>query len=130
MAKLIIIAALVFGAWSIGSFLFGGTKCPSEKVKGKTETELIQFARSVYDNVKSGRKRDFAAQVLDLKNSGLKESYEYLKYIAIADDPEWIVEKRSGIEGYFVTFKTPGGNRAYILVGEKNKQWKFACAGQ
>ena len=130
MMKFILILTLGFGAWSIGSFLFGGTKCPSEKIKGKTETELIQFARSVYDNVKSGRTRDFAAQVMDLKNSGLKESYDYLKYIAIADDPEWIVEKRSGIEGYFVTFKTPGGNRSYILVGEKNNQWKFTCAGQ
>jgi len=130
MVKFIIIAALGFGAWSIGSFLFGGTKNAPEKVEGKTETELIQFARSVYDNVKAGRNRDFAAQIMDRKQAGLKESYDYLKYIALADDPEWIVEKRSGIEGYFVTFKTPGGNRSYILVGQKNDQWKFACAGQ
>lgn len=130
MVKFILILTLGFGVWSIGSFLFGGTKYSPEKVEGKTETELIQFARSVYDNVKSGRGRDFAAQVMDLKQSGLKESYEYLKYISIADDPEWIVEKRSGIEGYFVTFKTPGGNRAYILVGQKDNRWKFACAGQ
>ena len=46
MVKFIIIAALGFGAWSIGSFLFGGTKNAPEKVEGKTETELIQFARS------------------------------------------------------------------------------------
>ena len=130
MVKLIIIAALGFGAWSIGSFFFGGPKNAPEKVEGKTETELIQFARSVYDNVKSGKKRDFNAQVLDRKNGGVKESYEYLKHVALADDPEWIVEKRSGIEGYFVTFKTPEGNRSYILVGQKNDQWKFACAGQ
>ena len=130
MVKFILILTLGFGVWSIGSFLFGGTKYSPEKVEGKTETELIQFARSVYDNVKSGRGRDFAAQVMDLKQSGLKESYEYLKYISIADDPEWIVEKRSGIDGYFVTFKTPGGIRSYILVEEKNNQWKFACAGQ
>ena len=130
MAKLIIIAALVFGAWSIGSFLLGGTKCAPEKVEGKTKTELIRFARSVYDNVKAGRKRDFAAQAGDLNPSGLKESYDYLRQVALADDPEWIVEKRSGIEGYFVTFKTPGGNRAFILIGQKDDQWRFACAGQ
>ena len=109
MVKFIVVLMLGFGMWSIGSFIFGGTKYAPEKVKGKTETELIEFARSVYGNVKSGKTRDFAAQVIDLKHSGLKESYEYLKYIKIADNPEWIVEKRPGIEGYFVTFKTPGG---------------------
>lgn len=130
MVKFIVVLMLGFGVWSIGSFIFGGTRYAPEKVKGKTETELIEFARSVYDNVKSGRMRDFAAQVIDRKNSGLKESYEYLTYIKIADNPEWVVEKRPGMEGYFVTFKTPDGNRAFILIGQKNNQWKFAYAGQ
>ena len=130
MVKLIVIAMLGVGIWSIGSFFFGGTKYAPEKIEGNTETELIQFARSVYDNVKAGKKRDFIAQVLDRKQGGLKESYDYLRYVSPADEPEWIVEKRSGIEGYFVTFKTPGGNRSYILVGEKDNQWKFVCAGQ
>lgn len=130
MVKFTVVLMLGFGVWSVGSFILGGTKDTTEKIKGKTETELIEFARSVHDNVKSGRIRDFAAQVLDRKDSGLKESYDYLKYIVTADNPEWLVEKRPGIEGYFVSFKTLGGNRAFIFVGQKNNQWKFVYAGQ
>ena len=130
MVKIIVALMLGIGMWSIGSFIFGGTKYAPEKIKGKTETDLIAFARSVYDNVKSGRIGDFAAQVIDRKHSGLKESYDYLRYVEVAEKPEWSVEKQSGIEGYFVTFKTQNGTRSYILVGQKNNQWKFVYAGQ
>lgn len=133
MSKLIKFAFILMlgvSMWSIGAFIFGGTKSIPEKVKGKTETELIDFAKSVYGNIKSGNMRAFAAQVYDLKHAGLKDSYDYLRYISLADHPDWSVEKRPGENGYFITFKTPDGTRAYILADQKNQQWKFIYAGQ
>ena len=130
MVKFIFILMLGISVWSIGSFIFGAARNTTEKVKGKTETEVIDFARSVYDNVKSGKIRDFAAQVSDLKSSSLKESYEYLRYVKLADKPEWSVEKHIGENGYYATFKTPDGTRAFMLIDRKNNQWKFVYAGQ
>ncbi len=128
--KFAFVIILGISMWSLGSFIFGGTVPANEKVKGKTEKELIDFARSVYDNVKSGKIRDFAAQVSDLKSSSLKESYEYLRYAKLADKPEWSVEKHIGENGYYATFKTPDGTRAFMLIDRKNNQWKFVYAGQ
>ena len=130
LVKFIFILMLGIRVWSIGSFIFGAARSTTEKVKGKTETELIDFARSVYDNVKAGKVRDFAAQVFDLKSSSLKESYEYLRYVKLADDPGWSVEKHLGENGYYTTFKTPNGTRAFMLIDRKNDQWKFVYAGQ
>lgn len=130
IVKFIFILMLGVSAWSIGAYIFGGTRNMTEKVEGKTEMELIDFARSVYNNVKSGKIRDFAAQVADLKSSSLKESYEYLRYVKLADKPEWSVEKHIGENGYYAMFKTPDGTRAFMLIERKNSQWKFVYAGQ
>ena len=130
IVKFIFIMMLGISVWSIGSFIFGAARSTTEKVTGKTETELIDFARSVYDNIKAGKIRDFAAQVFDLKSSSLKESYEYLRYIKLADKPEWSVEKHIGENGFYITFKTPDATRAFMLVDRKNDRWKFVYAGQ
>ena len=128
--KFAFVIILGISMWSLGSFIFGGTVPANEKVKGKTEKELIDFARSVYDHAKAGRIREFASQVFDLKSSSLKESYDYLRYVQLAEKPEWSVEKHIGESGYYATFNTPGGTRAFMLIDRKNNQWKFVYAGQ
>ena len=133
MSKLIkTVFILLFGIsmWSIGSCIFGKTGPSVEKIQGKTETELIDFARSVHANVQSGKIRDFAGQVYNLKHAGLKESYEYLRFVKIADHPDWHVEKHPGENGYYATFKTPDGTRAFMLIDRKDDRWKFVYAGQ
>ena len=133
MSKLIkTVFILLFGIsmWSIGSCIFGKTGPSVETIKGKTETELIDFARSVHANVQSGKIRDFAGQVYNLKHAGLKESYEYLRFVKIADHPDWHVEKHPGENGYYATFKTPDGTRAFMLIDRKDDRWKFVYAGQ
>ena len=130
MLKFMLVLMLGAGMWSIGSFIFGGTVRTTEKIHGQTERELLDFAQSVCRNVKTGKIRDFASQVFDLKHPGLKESYNYLRQVAAADKPDWSVEKHPGEEGYYVTFKTPGGTRAFILADRKNGQWKLIYAGQ
>lgn len=128
--KIILAVMLGISMWSIGSHIFGGARFEPEVVKGKTESELIDFARSVYENVKAGKTRSFAAQAMDLKSRSLKESYEYLRYVRLAEKPEWHAEKRPGEEGFFVTFKTPDGSRSFMLLDRQNDQWKFVYAGQ
>ncbi|MBQ9338221.1 MAG: hypothetical protein IJS14_13095 [Lentisphaeria bacterium] len=128
--KIIIIVMFGISMWSIGSFIFGGTAPANTRIEGKIEKELIDFSRSVYDHVKAGKVRDFASQAFNLKSSSLKDSYDYLRYVRMAEKPEWIVEKHPGETGYFVTFKTSGGIRSYMAVDRKNDQWRFVYAGQ
>lgn len=101
-----------------------------EKLKGQEAESLIGFARQVVESAKRSP-GDFRKMARDPKDASLRECYEALRTVELAEKPHWTAEKAPEKGQYYAKFTTAKGGRVFILAAKNAKgEWKFLYAGQ
>jgi hypothetical protein len=129
--KVTLSLSLLCVAFAIFSFvLFSGPDSELQDVSSGQEAEAIEFSRNIMQNARAGKVREFIAQSRDPKDPGLRESYELLRNIALAQNPTRNVRRSESDGMYYANFMTETGGKILFLLANDNGQWKFIYAMQ
>ncbi|MBP5181984.1 MAG: hypothetical protein J6331_03035 [Lentisphaeria bacterium] len=102
----------------------------TEKLKGQEAGSLIGFAQKVLESAKRSP-GDFRKMAHNPKDASIKECYESLRTVELAEKPQWTAEKAAEEGQYYAKFTTAKGGRVFILAAKNAKgEWKFLYAGQ